>query len=203
MDTPDLGEDIPYRLIRGLGKGSIADVFLAEERSTGGKVVVKILRVPLSQAELEAFLRYVQALSQVLHPHLLRILNYGSTAQRPFLVTEYAPQGSLRQRVLPGTRLKPELVLSYVKQVADALHHLHQQHILHLSLKPENLLIGQSGAILLSDAGLLAALPGAHTQFSADLAKSSLYLAPEQIRGAATAASDQYALGCVVYEWLS
>ncbi|HLI71289.1 MAG TPA: protein kinase, partial [Ktedonobacteraceae bacterium] len=200
---PDLGEDTPYRVIRLLGKGSIADVFLAEERSTGGKVVLKVLRMPLSQTELETFLQHVQALSRILHPYLLRILNYGSTAQKPFLVTEHAPQGSLRQRILPGTRLTPDLVLSYVKQVADALHHLHQQHMLHLNLKPENLLLGQSGAILLSDAGLLAALPGAHTQFSADLAGSASYLAPEQIQGTATEASDQYALGCMVYEWLS
>src|SRR5579883_2052351 len=162
MDIPDLGDNTPYRLIHKLGKGSIADVYLAEERSTGRKVALKMLRAPLSQAELETFLRHVQALSQVLHPHLLRILNYGSMAQRAFLVTEYAPQGSLRQRILPGTRLAPEVVLSYVKQVADALHHLHQQRMLHLNLKPENLLVGPRGALLLSDAGLLAALPGAH-----------------------------------------
>src|SRR6266496_6708726 len=93
-------------------------------------------------------------------------------------------------------------VVSYVKQVAAALQYVHEQKFIHRDVKPENMLLGRHEEVLLSDFGL-AALAHSSASLSAQEAVGTLpYMAPEQIEGHPRAASDQYALGVVVYEWL-
>lgn len=193
-----------YRLMRLLGRGGLADVYLGEQRESGSKAVLKILRLPLLPDDLETFLRTMQAYTQILHPHLPRLLECFSQDHRPVVVMEYAPQGSLRQRYPLGTGLAPTTILPYVMQIADALSHLHRQRLLHLDIKPENMLLRADGTLLLSDAGLLGALPESmRIQAAFDVTGRARPLPPEQLQDAASAASDQYALGCVIYEWLS
>lgn len=204
MEIPNTGENSlgKYRPIHLLDRGNRTDTYLSEEHATGHKVALKVVRTNLAPDDLAAFLQTLQRYGQVLHPHLVRIREYGSSANRPFWMTTYMSKGSLRQRHLQGTQLAPDVVLTYARQIADALHHLHGQHLLHLNLRPENILLRDDGTLLLDDA-CLSTWPRTITQGSNEQAAWALYLAPEQIQGRASEASDQYALACLLYEWLS
>ena len=101
---------------------------------------------------------------------------------------------------VPGGRSS---VVSYVKQVALALQYAHEQHVIHRDIKPENLLVGRNSEILLSDFGIALVTQNSLSQHTQDLAGTIAYMAPEQIKGHPRPSSDQYALGIVVYEWLS
>ncbi len=115
---------------------------------------------------------------------------------------DYAPGGTLRQLHPKGTRVPLETVIPYVQQVASALQYAHEQRLIHRDLKPENLLLGPDQEILLSDFGLAIVAHSVRSQLTQQAAGSLAYMAPEQLQGHATAASDQYALAVLVYEWL-
>src|SRR5207248_4859551 len=137
------------------------------------------------------------------HPHIVRVLDFGLQEGIPFLVMDYAPGGTLRNRHPKGTRLPLETVVSYVRQVASALQYAHEQRLIHRDLKPENLLLGPEQQILwLSDFGLAIVAQSARSQPFQQTAGTLAYMAPEQLQGHPTPASDQYALGILVYEWL-
>src|SRR6516164_9422994 len=94
----------------------------------------------------------------------------------------------------------PRRVL-YVKQIAEALQYAHDKKLIHRDIKPENMLLGESDNILLSDFGIAIKAHNTHSMIFQNEAGTIPYMAPEQIRGNARPASDQYALGIVVYEW--
>jgi serine/threonine protein kinase len=128
------------------------------------------------------------------------VLDYNVEDGVPFLVMDYAPNGTLRHLHPDGTRLPLGTIVSYVKQLAAALQYAHNRYVIHCDVKPENMLVGRNGEILLSDFGI-AKIAGAHEQ---DKVTGTLpYMAPEQIDGTPCAESDQYAVAMVVYEWLS
>jgi ABC-type transport system substrate-binding protein len=122
----------------------------------------------------------------------------------PFLVIDYAPNGSLRQRYPRGSLVPLPVIVSVVKQVGDALQYAHEQKFIHRDVKPENMLLGRRQEVLLSDFGI-ATIVHNTSSLNVDARGTSgtlAYMAPEQIEGHPRAASDQYALGVVVYEWL-
>src|SRR2546421_1119273 len=115
---------------------------------------------------------------------------------------DYGPNGSLRRRYPKGTVVPLPQIVSHVRQVAAALQYAHDHKFIHRDVKPENMLVGRHEEVLLSDFGL-AALAHSSASLSTEEAIGTLpYMAPEQIEGHPRAASDQYALGIVVYEWL-
>ena len=120
----------------------------------------------------------------------------------PFLVMDYAPQGTLRQRHTRGEHLPLPTILTYVRPMAAALQYAHDQHVIHRDVKPENMPIGHHGVLLLSDFGLALIARSTDVQSHQLMAGTIHYMAPEQIQGQPCPASDQYALGTVVYEWL-
>src|SRR5205085_7649386 len=101
-----------------------------------------------------------------------------------------------------GTQLPLDTVVTYVIQVAEALQFAHQEKLIHRDIKPENLLLGRNNEVLLSDFGIAIMIQSSRSQHPQDTAGTIAYMAPEQLRGNARPASDQYALGVVVYEWL-
>jgi serine/threonine protein kinase len=114
----------------------------------------------------------------------------------------YAANGTLRQRHPKGTRLPLESIIAYVSPIASALQHAHNERLIHRDVKPENILLGPNDEVWLSDFGITSA---AHSTRSIDTEKPGgtvPYMAPEQLRGKARPASDQYPLGVIVYEWL-
>ncbi|MHB8599496.1 MAG: protein kinase domain-containing protein [Ktedonobacteraceae bacterium] len=193
-----------YHLVRLLGTGELADVYLAEHIQSNAPVAIKILHMQLNDHETQQFLAQTSLLAQLQHPHIVRILDFGVDHDEPYLVMEYAPHGSLRQRHPRGSRLPLATVVFYVNQIAPALQYVHDQNLIHRDIKPHNMLVGANHEILLSDFGIavLSQSMGYRRQTVQDFEGTILYAAPEQIRSLPRIASDQYALGVVVYEWL-
>ena len=136
-------------------------------------------------------------------PNIVRVLDFGVEEDTPFLVLDYAPKGTLRQRHPRGIPLPPLSVVPYVKQAAAALQYAHERRLMHRDVKPENMLVGRSEELLLSDFGLVLLAQSTSSQTTKEMAGTLAYMAPEQINGKPRPASDQYALGIVIYEWLS
>ena len=138
----------------------------------------------------------------------MSVIEFGIEDATPFLVMSYAPYGSLRQRHPSGSQLPVEAIVFYAEQVAAALQYAHERGVIHCDIKPENMLLGQNEALMLSDFGIAISLQNiqsAVTQglpLAAGVVGTTTYMAPEQLHGKPTFASDQYALGVVIYEWL-
>src|SRR5947209_8051077 len=201
--TDRIGQQLGnYQLTQLLGQGHWAAVYLGEHRHLHTQAAIKVLHGPWADREVDGFLSEARTLAHLRHPHIVRVLDFGVQDGTPFLVLEYAPGGTLRQLHPKGARLPLATVVSYVKQVASALQYAHEQRLIHRDLKPENLLLGPEQQIWLSDFGLAVVAQSARSQPFQQTAGTLAYMAPEQLQGHPTPASDQYALGLMVYEWL-
>ena len=191
-----------YRLTLLIGSGGFADVYLGEHVYLDIRSAIKVLKTRLVDDEQERFLQEARTIAHLLHPNIVRVLDYGVEGEMPFLVMDYAPNGTLRRRIRRGTCLSPQAILLYLKQIASALQYAHEQNVVHRDVKPENMLLGRNDEVLLSDFGIAVIAQTAHFQSTQEVIGTVAYMAPEQIQGEPQAASDQYALGIVVYEWL-
>lgn len=189
-----------YQLIQFLGKGSFAEVYMGGHIHLGTLAAVKVLRTRLMDSE--AFRTEARIAASLIHPNIVRVLEFGMEDETPFLVMDFAPYGSLRQRHTRGERVPLPAVIAYVKQVADALQYAHDERLVHRDVKPANMLVGRRHEVLLSDFGIATLTHHSAVQQPYDTSGTTLYMAPEQLRGRPCAASDQYSLGIVVYEWL-
>ncbi|TMD66507.1 MAG: serine/threonine protein kinase, partial [Chloroflexi bacterium] len=193
-----------YHISRLLGTGVFADVYLGEHLYLNTPAVMKVVRAPLDAHAQDSFLTEARHLSRLIHPHIIRVLEFGMQGQVPYLVMDYAPGGNLRQQHPAGTVVSLATVVSYITAVASALQYAHDHHLLHRDLKPENLLLGAKHEVLLSGFGL--ALLASSTDDALRVRErfgTLAYMAPEQIQGELGPASDQYTLAVMVYEWLS
>src|SRR5579884_2704107 len=193
-----------YRLIRRLGEGAFATVYLGEHVYLQTLAAIKVVQIELSQDTLQSFLAEAQTIARLRHPSIIGLLEFGldRSTRTPFLAMEYAPNGSLRQRYPRGTRLPPAQIVSYVKQITSGLQYAHDERLIHRDIKPENLLLGEDGEVLLTDFNIAMIAQTQQYQKTQEVAGTPTYMAPEQLHGKPTFASDQYALGIVVYEWL-
>ena len=192
-----------YRVIRLLGKGGFGDVYLGEHIHLNTQVAIKVLQTRLVGSHLEQFLVEAQTIARLVHPHIVRILDFGVEDDIPFLVMDYAPNGILRQRHPKGIPVPAKSVVAYVRQVAAALQYAHDRKLIHRDIKPENMLLDLKGDVLLSDFGLVLIAQSTGSRTTKEVAGTIAYMAPEQINGKPRPASDQYALGIVMYELLS
>ena len=191
-----------YNLVRLIGHGGFADVYLGEHIYLKTPAAIKILHIRAADADQSDILNEARTIAQLEHPHIVRMFEYGVEDGYPFLIMSYAAKGSLRNFYPKGVRLPVELVIAYAQQMAAALDYAHKNKLIHRDVKPENMLIGQNDQLLLTDFGLVMMALTSRSQKSDDLAGTVAYMAPEQLRGRPRFASDQYALGVVVYEWL-
>src|SRR6266516_4519390 len=184
-----------YCLNRFLGRGSFGDVYLGEHIHDKTLAAVKVLQARLINEASATF--------RLKHPQIVQLLDFGVNSDDAlFLVTDYAPNGTLRQCHPKGTRLSLDMVVSYVNQLAPALQYANEKRLIHRDVKPENILLGKNNELLLSDFGIAVV---AHSTRSLNTQSGSgtvPYMAPEQIQGKPRPVSDQYALGIIVYEWL-
>ena len=192
-----------YRLVRLIGRGGFADVYLGEHVYLNTKVAIKILQTKVADGELEAFLKEARTIASLVHPHIVRVMDFGVASDTPFLVMDFALNGTLRQRHPKGTQLPLTTIIPYVRQVAEALQYAHDEKFIHRDIKPENMLLGRHNEVLLSDFGIADIAQSSRYQGTQETAGTAAYMAPEQIQGRPRPASDQYALGVVIYEWLS
>ena len=195
-----------YRLVQLLGTGGFSQVYLGEHVSVGTQAAIKLLNAPVPSEVGERFRALAHTLSQIIHPHIIRVLDFGVQQEIPFLVMEYAKGGSVLKRHPRGTLLPLSHIVSYVTDLSSALHYAHEHHLVHRNLKPENILLGPHEQLWLSDCGLTPPLPTGKTlsYLKAQAVEGTLaYLSPEQFQGRSCQASDQYALAVCVYEWLT
>ncbi len=201
--TNPLGQSFGhYRLLRLVGTGGFATVYLGEHLYLGTQAAIKVLNVEVQPEASAAFRAEARTIAHLVHPHIVRVLDFGLQETTPFLVMDYAPHGSLRQHHPTATPLPLETVVSYMTQIGSALHYAHQRQIIHRDIKPENMLLNGHQEVLLSDFGLAMTAPGSALSEPARIAGTLAYMAPEQLRGKPCLASDQYALGIVLYQWL-
>ena len=192
-----------YRVLRRLGSGGFAEVYLGEHVYLHTQAAIKLLSTRLAEDGLTHFQHEAQTIASLDHPHIVRVLDFGIQDQTPFLVMAYASGGTLRQHHPAGTRLTLPPLVDAVTQIADALQYAHDRKIIHRDIKPENILMGADGTLLLSDFGIAVLSQSSRYQGKQEVGGTVAYMAPEQLQGQASTASDQYALGIVVYEWLA
>jgi eukaryotic-like serine/threonine-protein kinase len=192
-----------YQLRLLIGQGSFAEVYLGEHTHLKTQAAIKVLHTHLAKEDQERFLNEARTIAALKHPNILSILEFGMENGVPFLVMDYAPNGSLRQRYSHDQRPTPIIILPHLKQVAGALQYAHQEHIIHRDIKPENMLLGSNNEVLLADFGIALGTQSSRVQSMQDIAGTVAYMAPEMLQGQPCPASDQYALGIVLYEWLS
>ena len=191
-----------YRLTRFLGRGSFGEVYLGEDVREHTLAAVKLLQARLTAQDLRDFINEANTLLRLRHPNVVHLLGFGIEDDTPFLAMAYAPNGTLLQRHPRGTRLPLATIVTYVKQIAAALQYAHDQRRIHRDVKPANMLFGATNEILLSDFGIAVVAHNPSSQRQEDAIGTADYMAPEQWQGRPLPATDQYALGIIVYEWL-
>jgi serine/threonine protein kinase len=201
-----------YRLVKFLGLGGFANVYLGEYTDSKGSVkgcaAVKLLQ-DTEPETADTFSHEAGILLSLRHPHIVRGLEFGNTEDDvPYLVMEYVSDGTLRDAHQEGERVPLGQVVDYVVQIASALQYMHSRKLMHLDVKPENVLlvIGQDGKItlLLSDFGLARIAHSTASQSSIEQKGTRPYMDPEFLLGGrASNKSDQHALAVMVCKWLS
>jgi len=192
-----------YRLVRLLGRGGFAEVYLGQHVRLNMQAAIKVLHTQLADDDAANFHREAETIVSLLHPHIVRLLDFDVKDGVPFLIMDYAPNGSLRQLHPKGMPLPLSTIISYTRQAASALQYAHDKKIIHRDVKPENMLLGRNHEVLLSDFGIAMMTQSSRYQATQETVGTIYYMAPEQIQGKPRLASDQYALGVVIYEWLS
>ena len=194
-----------YRLTRPLGQGGFAEVYLGQHIYLDTLAAIKVLHARMDEEDVENFRKEAYTIGHLVHPHIVRVLEFNVEDTVPYLVVDYAPNGTLRKRHPRGTQVPVPTVVSYVLQVASALQYAHDQKIIHRDVKPENMLLGRRDEVLLSDFGIALVTQSSRSQSTQgiqEMAGTIAYMAPEQIQSRALPASDQYSLAVVAYEWL-
>src|SRR5438132_5313016 len=129
-----------YQLVRLLGEGGFAEVYLGEHIHLGTQAAIKVSHTQLTSEDVEKFRSEARMIARLIHPHIVRVLDFGVEGKVPFLVLDYAPNGTLRQRHPKGTCLPLATIVSYVKQVAGAWQYAHDEKLIHRDINPENML---------------------------------------------------------------
>lgn len=191
-----------YQFIQLLGQGGCAEVYLAEHVHLETLAAIKLLHSNLEAKHVQNFVSEARTIAALSHPSILRVLEFGFEEALPFLVMDYAPGGTLRDRHPDNSPLPFSVLLPYVKQMAEALAYAHSRKLIHRDVKPENMLIDAHNNILLSDFGIVTVAHSTASMQTVDKIGTLHYMAPEQINGRPRPSSDQYALAAVVYEWL-
>ncbi len=193
-----------YRVLRRLGGGGMASVYLAEHALLGRQLVLKVLHAHLAKDSemLERFRREAKAASQLLHPNIVPIIDSGESEGVMFTVMPYLPGGSFADRIANGPQ-PPIEVATVVAQIATALDYAHRRGIVHRDVKPDNVLFDEDGHALVTDFGIAETRSQGRLTASGRAMGTPHYMSPEQAMGKLVdGRADVYSLGIVMYEGL-
>ena len=195
-----------YKIIRLIGEGGMANVYLAEDTILDRKVAVKILRGDLAEDEkfIRRFQREAISASSLSHPNIVEIYDVGEDSGKYFIVMEYIDGRTLKSLIKKRGGLTLEEVVDIMLQLTSAIAHAHDSYIIHRDIKPQNVLILDDGRLKITDFGIAMALNSNELTQTNSVMGSVHYLPPEQANGnVATIKSDIYSLGILMYELLT
>jgi len=195
-----------YEIIRILGEGGMANVYLAEDTILNRKVAVKVLRGDLSGDDkfVRRFQREALSASSLSHPNIVEMYDVGEDDGNFYIVMEYVEGKNLKQLIKRRTKLSLAEVIDIMKQLTDGIAHAHDSFIIHRDIKPQNMLILDNGLVKITDFGIAVALNSTQLTQTNSVMGSVHYLPPEQAAGkGATVKSDIYSLGLLMYELIT
>src|SRR4051812_558988 len=192
-----------YRVVRRLGAGGMATVWLAEDERLGREVAIKRLRTDAPEESLTRFSREARLGAALNHPNFVSVFDTVATDEGAMIVMEYVPGQSLEDLAERG-RMDPEEVVSILRGAAAALDHTHREGVVHRDIKPANILVREDGMVKLADLGIARALDATQITSEGKVIGTMPYMAPERLEaaGAGGPASDVYALAAVAYQLL-
>jgi eukaryotic-like serine/threonine-protein kinase len=197
--------DHRYNIIEKIGEGGMGAVYLAEDTRLERKVAIKRLHLVARAQDLQIFHqrfeREAKVMARFQHPSIVSVYDYGTDDEGIYLVLEFMPGGSLGQ-VMRKRRFTVDESIAVLLPLCDALTAIHQRGSVHRDLKPANVLFDDYGNPKLADFGVVKLLQGQDMTFTPTGAAvgTPAYMAPELIGGEASPATDQYALGVIMYE---
>ena len=190
-----------YRLVEHIERGGAGDVWLARDERLDREVAVKILGAEADDAFRERFTQEARRAASVVHSNVVTVFDEGQDGADAYMVMEYVRGRTLRDLIAERGPLPPHEAARLIAQVAAALDAAHAAGVLHLDVKPANVIVNEAGAAKLADFGVATA---AHGEAERELVGTARYVAPERIEGAVpTARRDVYGLGLVAYELLA
>ena len=195
-----------YEIIRVIGEGGMANVYLANDTILNRKVAVKVLRGDLANDEkfVRRFQREALSASSLNHPNIVEMYDVGEDDGNFYIVMEYVDGKNLKQLIKRRTKLSLTEVVDIMKQLTDGISHAHDSFIIHRDIKPQNMLILDNGLVKITDFGIAVALNSTQLTQTNSVMGSVHYLPPEQAAGkGATFKSDIYSLGIMMYELIT
>ncbi len=199
--------DRRYELRALVGSGGMADVYLARDEVLGREVALKLLKDRYAENEefVERFKREAKSAAALSSPYIVPIFDRGETEDGAYYITmEYLPGGTLKDRIMDTGALRPQAAAEVALQVAEALKSAHARGVVHRDIKPRNILLADSGHVMVADFGIARAADATTISHTGDILGSAKYMSPEQAAGEQVGpASDLYSLGVVLYEMLT
>ena len=195
-----------YEIVKSIGEGGMANVYLANDQILDRKVAVKVLRGDLSADDkfIRRFEREAQSVSNLSHPNIVEVYDVGVEDGEHYIVMEYIEGKTLKQLLKKRENLTLTEVIDIMTQLTDGISHAHESYIIHRDIKPQNIMIEDNGLIKITDFGIAMALNATQLTQTNSVMGSVHYLPPEQASGkGASVKSDIYSLGILMYELLT
>lgn len=195
-----------YEIVKSIGEGGMANVYLANDTILERNVAVKVLRGDLSADDkfIRRFEREAQSVSNLSHQNIVEVYDVGVEDGQHYIVMEYIEGKTLKQLLKKRDTLTLTEVIDIMTQLTDGIAHAHESYIIHRDIKPQNIMIEDNGLIKITDFGIAMALNATQLTQTNSVMGSVHYLPPEQASGkGATIKSDIYSLGILMYELLT
>ncbi|NQJ21076.1 Stk1 family PASTA domain-containing Ser/Thr kinase [Streptococcus suis] len=196
-----------YRIVRQIGRGGMADVYLARDLILDGEeVAVKVLRTnyQTDQIAIQRFQREARAMAELDHPNIVRISDIGEEDGQQYLAMEYVNGLDLKRYIKENAPLSNDVAVRIMGQILLAMRMAHTRGIVHRDLKPQNVILTSNGVAKVTDFGIAVAFAETSLTQTNSMLGSVHYLSPEQARGSkATIQSDIYAMGIILFEMLT
>jgi beta-lactam-binding protein with PASTA domain/predicted Ser/Thr protein kinase len=194
-----------YRIMRKLGAGGMADVYLAEDQELGRRVAIKILngRHANDDQFIERFRREAKNAAALNHPNIVSIYDRGEAEDTYYIAMEYLDGRTLKELIVGRGKAPVNVAVEYARQILSALRFAHRHGIVHRDIKPHNVLVDGEGRVKVTDFGIARAGTSQMTE-TGSIVGTAHYLSPEQAKGGEVdPRSDLYSLGVVLYELLT